>query len=306
MATTSLTSSLWGEIKCPVKFRKPLQDKTYFGLGGPAEVFIVPRTTEDLKAISILCSREGLPIYILGNGTNVLVKDRGISGVVVSLREHFNQLKFLGESRREVRLQVEAGLGISSLLGLSIREGLSGLEFAAGLPGSLGGGVMMNAGLTDKTIGHLINEVTLMNREGNVYQLTRDELVFNYRSTNIPPGDIVLAAEISLRKGDRQEIKNEVYRYYQRRKTTQPLRTLNAGCIFKNPPGDSAGRIIDSLGLKGFTIGRAQISLIHANFIINQGGATAAQVIGLIDYIRSRVLDELGINLELEIQILGD
>jgi UDP-N-acetylmuramate dehydrogenase len=297
---------VWKKIEAPVKFREPLQNKTSFGLGGPAEVFIAPRTIEDIRTILSICSQEGLPVFILGNGTNLLVKDAGIKGVVVSLREYFNQLKVLWQSEGAVRLRVGAGLRISSLLGLSIKEGWSGLEFVAGLPGSVGGAVMMNAGLPDKTIGHLIKESTLINKNGDLYKMTEEELAFSYRSSNIPPGDIVLAAEIILEQGDRSDIKKEVYRFYHKRKTTQPLRTLNAGCIFKNPPGDSAGRIIDSLGLKGFTMGKAQISPIHANFVVNQGGATASQVLALIDYIRNRVFNDLGVNLELEIQILGD
>lgn len=306
MATTSLTSTLWRKIQGTVKFQEPLDDKTSFRLGGPAEVFIVPRTMVDIKTILNLCSQEGLPMLILGNGTNLLVKDKGFCGVVVSLREHFNQLKFIGATNGAVRIEVGAGLGLPYLLDLSIKEGWSGLEFVAGLPGSVGGGVVMNAGLPDRTLGQLIQKVILLSRLGRVYQLKGDSLTFSYRSSNIPPGDIVLAAEIALQERDKQEIKKEVHSYYQKRKTTQPLGTFNAGCIFKNPPGDSAGRIINSLGLKGFTIGRAQISPIHANFIINLGGATAAQVIEVIDYVRPRVLNELGINLELEVQILGD
>jgi UDP-N-acetylmuramate dehydrogenase len=310
LATINLTKNKillarLSEIKGTVRLREPLWNKTSFRIGGPAEIFIQPQDISDLQTVLYFCSGEEIPVSILGNGTNLLIRDGGIRGVVISLKDSFNRLRFLGVNKGIVNIQVGAGLGLPQLLYRCIEEGWKGLEFAAGLPGGVGGAVVMNAGLKDKGVGELIEEVIIMDKAGQVEHLSRSELQFSYRKSNIPPDYIILGVKMLLEIGNQSEIKQEIERYYQKRKVTQPLNSYSAGCIFKNPPGDSAGRIIDSLGLKGFTIGKAQISPIHANFIVNQGGATATQIIELMEYVRSKVLEELGLDLEPEIQIWG-
>jgi len=288
-----------------VRWEEPLQARTSFRIGGPAKIYIQPRETTELRAIVQICHQEEIPVYILGKGTNLLVSDRGIEGVVIHLKEGFDQLKVLEEGSQLVRLEVGSSLSISQLLYRSIREGWSGLEFAAGIPGSLGGAIIMNAGIPDRTIGDLIDEVRLMDRRGEIYTLSRADLQFTYRGSNIPAGHIILGAKITLGRRESGLIQQEVERYHQKRRATQPLYHYSAGCIFKNPPGDSAGRLIDSLGLKGLSVGDAQISHIHANFIINKGSATATQVITLMERIKALVAYSYGINLEPEIDIWG-
>jgi UDP-N-acetylmuramate dehydrogenase len=274
------------EERVPARFQEPLAPYTTLKVGGPAEYFVEPRGPEEL-ARTLRAAREcDVPVRLLGSGANLIVRDEGVPGAVVRLS------RFV--SRRG--LHVEAGYTLARLVKETVCEGLAGLEALAGVPAAVGGAVRMNAGGRHGEIAAAVRYVDVMTPEGEIRRLPRDEVGFRYRSTAL--GDrIVIAAGFDLRPDP--EVRERYDAILGDKKRSQPLGSHNAGCMFKNPPGDHAGRIIDRWGLKGERVGRAHVSRKHANFIINEGGATAGEVLRLVDAIRSRV----PVPLELEVLV---
>jgi len=285
-----------------VKFNEPLKYHTSFRIGGPADVFIMPKDEEDLRNAVILSNKYKVPLQIIGNGTKILVLDRGIRGIVVKISDVLDEVRFIGES-----VLAGSGMFISRLSKLTSEKELSGLEFAIGIPGTVGGAVVMNAGAHGHSVGSVVTSVTVMNLKGEKRMLLRKDLEFNYRQSILQENqEIVLNVRFELRKEESNHIRRKIEKFVQWRKNTQPLDLPNAGSVFKNPEGDYAGRLIEAAGLKGARIGGAQVSTRHANFIVNLGNAKAEDVLALIQLIKQEVSKKFGIDLIPEVRILGN
>lgn len=294
----------WREIRGEVRFHETMRAHTSFRLGGPADVLAFPRDTGDLQQVLALARQERIPLFVLGRGTNLLVGDSGFRGLVVSLKEGFREVEILQEEGGHCQLRCGAGVRLASLIGYSLREGLSGLEFAVGIPGSVGGAVVMNAGLKKQTIGQLVDWVLLMDRQGQVSRIEGAKLCFAYRCCHLPPGSIVLSVALALQRSTPQDVRRNTRDVFFQKRSVQPVTAWSAGCIFKNPSQDSAGRLIESVGLKGYRLGGSRVSEMHANFIVNEGQATTSDVLQLISLIQKKVYLVKGIWLEKEVETL--
>ncbi|MHC4727476.1 MAG: UDP-N-acetylmuramate dehydrogenase [Planctomycetota bacterium] len=281
-----------------VKTDYPLAKRTWYGLGGAADYFIRPKTVKQLKDVVRRCSKNNIPIYVMGFGSNLLISDEGLHGAVIKLEaEQFAQVEFDGEN-----VTAWAGAELSKLVLTCVEKGLSGIEALTGIPGSVGGAVKMNAGGNFGDFGSAIETVTLMDNDGNIFEKSKPELVFDYRRTNIT-AKFILSARLKLHESDSEQIMRTVKEIWIYKKNNQPLNTKNSGCIFKNPQGGSAGALIDRAGLKGHKIGGAVVSEKHANFIIAEKGCTSSDVIKLIEVIKEKIKEQFDIELELEAEI---
>ena len=280
------------------RFNAPLKEYTSFHIGGPADVLVEPADIDDVARLVRQTRAQKLPLFVVG-GTNLLIRDKGIRGVVVSL----GRLRAIKEEPGAV-LYAEGGVGMPTLIGYAIRHSLAGLEWAAGIPGTVAGCVVMNAGTRLGEMKDSVKAVRLVNMQGEIVDLPVSEIPFAYRRATLPPG-IVVGVWLQLKAGVRAEIEKVVKDYLHYRRDTQPLTLPSAGCVFKNPPKDSAGRVIDSAGLKGAQVGDAQVSDKHANFIVNQGQASAKDVLALIRKVRAAVTRKTGVKLELELKVVG-
>lgn len=298
--TLSLQERLHGLMKGRVLTKEPLAPHTYFRIGGPAEVMVYPADLEDVRAALKMAEDEAIPVLILGSGSNMLVLDGGVRGLVLNLSQTFLDLKVSGE-----QIRCGAGVRTSRLLALSAMRSLTGLEGLTGVPGTVGGAIKGNAGTSLGAIIDHLDWVCLVDRLGEERCLSREELSAGYRTCMLPTGSVIVEACFSLRRAEAAEIRGTISTLLVRRNLTQPVEVRSAGCIFKNPPGDFAGRLVEQAGLKGVRRGGAQISEKHGNFIVNLGGATAAEVFWLIERARAEVMVKAGVALELEIQIVG-
>ena len=297
--------SLRGEIK----LNEPMSNHTSFRIGGAVDALVAPVDRQDLVALLQEIRDRHLPFVVLGGGTNLLVRDGGFRGVAVSLKKMTSigisrEYRSLGGSFAVIT--VEAGAMLARLLSFSVERGLTGLEFATGIPGTVGGAVCMNAGTAQGEMGDIIDTVTLLSPSGEPILRHREEMGFGYRTANVPADHVVLEAKVLLRYGDAGKIKDRVKQIMAGRKERQPWGLPNAGSVFKNPLDESAGKLIESAGLKGLTVGGAQVSEKHANFIVNRGAATAADVLRLMEIVQEKVLEVHGIRLEPEIKIIGE
>ena len=277
-----------------------MKNHTSYGIGGPALAFIEPKSIKDLQIVKSFATKRRIPIYCIGGGSNLLISDYGIDGIVVSLEKSFKKILF-----DEDTCYAEAGVKLSKLVKGCIKRNFKGLETLIGIPGSLGGALIMNAGAFGNEISKYLVTIDILNSEGFVEQKSADEIEFGYRSSTFNKDDILLSAEFRLEKTSENDIREKHDSANKQRKNTQPLRYRSAGSVFKNPNGFAAGYLIDKAGLKGKSIGGATISDIHANFIINQDNATADDIVRLIKLIRKTVYKRYSINLELEITTLG-
>ncbi|MBN1943723.1 MAG: UDP-N-acetylmuramate dehydrogenase [Phycisphaerae bacterium] len=289
---------LFDGFEAIVKENEPLSKHTWFRIGGPARYFIEPTTFDELCRVTTRCRENSVPIHVLGGGANLLVADAGVPGAVIRLAgEEFQRVTF-----EENTLTAGAAAEMGKVVLRCVREGRSGLEGLTGVPGTIGGCVRMNAGGAFGDIGSTIECVTVMDEEGNTFQRFRPDLAFAYRSTNIT-ARFILSATFGLTEDDPHRILREVKQIWMHKKNTQPLAAHNAGCIFKNPRGMSAGALIDKAGMKGRRVGGARVSEKHANFILAEKGTTAFDVLRLIDMIREAVAREFNVNLEKEIEV---
>ena len=277
---------------------QPLAPHTWYKIGGPARWFLRPRSVEELQEASRRCVENNIPVYVLGLGANLLVGDNGIDAAVFRLdQEHWRRVRF-----DKTTLEVGAGVDMQKLILRSIRQGLAGIECLAGIPGTIGGGVRMNAGGKYGDIGAVITRVQVMDVGGMVFERLKDDLVFDYRSTNIS-AKFILGATMELEEEDPDRIMKKTKEIWFYKRNTQPLNTKNCGCIFKNPRGLSAGALIDQSGLKGFRVGGAEVSDKHANFIIAHPGCRADDVLKLIKIIQEKVFEKHNVDLDVEVQI---
>lgn len=281
-----------------IRVNEPMSRHTTMKVGGTADVLVMPGTVEELRAALTAAGRADLPVTILG-GSNLIVRDYGLPGVVIKL-SRLNRIQRVGDRT----LEAEAGVLLPRLARAAARYGLSGLEFAAGIPGTVGGSIVMNAGTRDAEVAPLLERVTVMGFDGTLRHLDRRALRYHYRQTELPPGCVV-SATFALTPSATARVESTMTRLLDERTRTQPLHSPSAGCIFRNPPGDSAGRLIESAGLKGVRIGDAQVSERHANFVINRGHATADDVLSLIRRVGREIQRRFGITLELEVKIVG-
>jgi len=283
-----------------VKRDEPLARHTTFRIGGPAALFAECATVTDLALVMDVCAEHQLEWTVLGKGSNVLVSDEGYEGVVVVLGRDFKR-----HSIEDGHLRAGSGVILAVLVQEAFKIGLTGLEFAVGIPGTIGGAIAMNAGSRDAWVGEIVESVTLFTPGRGLVALRGSEISWGYRRTDLSSRGIIVETSLRLEYGDRDHIRRTMEASLRRRKRTQPLGMPNAGSVFVNPDGDSAGRLIESLDLKGHRVGGAMVSDIHANFIVNAGGATAADVIELVRQIHESVEDAYGIELRPEVRFLG-
>jgi len=291
-----------GEVLCGVS----MAEYTSFRVGGPVDFLAFPADLEDLRALLRWSHDGGVPCFILGKGTNLLVRDGGIRGLAISLSRGFQRLVVSEESAGKCALVAEAGESLARVVDFSWRNNLHGLEFAAGIPGSVGGGIFMNAGAFRREMKDVVASISLMNSLGQVSEKKIAETAFTYRSMGIQKGEIILGGRFLLQKGKGEEIRARIEEIRRARSAKQPYDLPSAGSVFKNPEIAPAGKLIEEAGLKGVRIGDAQVSEKHANFIVNLGNATARDILELAAQVRERVQQEKGILLEMEIQVTGE
>lgn len=285
-------------IKGVVRFHAPLKEYTSFRIGGPADVLVEPDDVESLMRLVAQSHAQKVPIFVIG-GTNLLVRDKGIRGVVVSLVK----LRTIKVEEGSV-LYAEGGVGMPTLIGYAIRRSLAGLEWAAGIPGTVAGCVVMNAGTRLGEMKDSVKAVRIVTPTGALIDCPARDIDFSYRRAILPSG-VVAGVWLQLKPGVRAELEKVVKDYLRYRRDTQPLTLPSAGCVFKNPPNDSAGRVVEAVGLKGVRVGDAEVSERHANFIVNRGDASAKDVLALIKKVKGRVYRQTGVKLELELKLAG-
>ncbi|KMZ40174.1 MULTISPECIES: UDP-N-acetylmuramate dehydrogenase [Bacillales] len=281
---------------------EPLANHTTWRIGGPADLLIQPKDKASLQKALQIIHRHEIPWSVIGRGSNLLVRDRGIRGAVLKVAEGLSHCEFRGEE-----VCVGAGYSMIRLAVETGKMGLTGMEFAGGIPGTVGGAVYMNAGAHGSDLSRILIDAEILFENGESKVLSNEELSFSYRTSLLQKQKgIVLEARFQLRTGDRKEIAATLAVNKERRRNTQPLQMPCAGSVFRNPPNDHAGRLIEAAGLKGYQIGGAQVSEKHSNFIVNCGGATAADVLTLINHVRSTILEKNGIDLHPEVLVVGE
>ncbi|MBI3990466.1 MAG: UDP-N-acetylmuramate dehydrogenase, partial [candidate division NC10 bacterium] len=290
-----------GLIRGRVLYDEPMSRYTSWAIGGPADGMAFPRDVEDLRTLLRLVKEEGLPCMVLGGGSNTLVKDGGIRGVVINLQDDFRWLTQDGEVVR-----AGAAVRVSRLLAFLSKIGLSGLECLTGVPGTVGGAVRGNAGAFGGAVADHLTKVWAVDQQGQDLFLAKDALQFSYRRFSLPEGAVIVEATFGLRQGDPPEIRRKISQNLVHRNRTQPVEFRSCGSVFKNPPGDYAGKLVEAVGLKGHRGGDAQVSEKHGNFIVNLGRATAKDVLALIHLIQEQVKAETGVALELEVRVVGE
>ncbi len=278
-----------------------MQRHTTYRIGGPAALFVTCDDYASLRMTNDILRGEGVPWVIMGRGSNVLVSDAGYNGAVITLGKEFRRFSFDAENR----LHVGAGAALQRVVTEAFNRGLSGLEFAVGVPGTVGGAVSMNAGTAEQWIGSIVEEVVTFRPGAGLVRYEGRDVGWFYRDSDIPPREIVLEATLALRPGNEVLVKRTMESMLERRKATQPLDALSCGSVFRNPPEHKAAQLIESCGLKGYTVGRAQVSPRHANFIVNLGGATAADVTRVIVHVLNQVRERHGVELRPEVKFLG-
>ncbi len=280
---------------------EPLSSHTTFRIGGPAEYFCIPRTVEQLSAVIDACREYQKEYYILGNGSNVLAADEGCKGVVIQLFQNWNEIRIEGTT-----LYARSGALLVKAAHQAAKKGLSGLEFASGIPGTIGGGLVMNAGAYGGEMKDVVQKVLVLKENGVQQWYSKEELELGYRTSRIArEHDIVLEAVLELNKGDREAIEARMQELKEARTGKQPLEYPSAGSTFKRPEGYFAGKLIMDAGLRGYQTGGAQVSEKHCGFVINRGGATARDVMSLVSHVQKEVYRQFGVNLELEVKLLG-
>lgn len=285
-----------------ILLNESMKKHTSFRIGGPADIMVVPHDTKQVKTAIEIFKAHNIPYFIMGRGSNLLVRDKGIRGGVIKLADGFSKAKVTDR-----QIQAQAGILLSSLSNLALRAELTGLEFASGIPGTLGGAVAMNAGAYGGEIKDVIEKVIVLDENQKVLSFTNSEMNFGYRKSIVQNTKmIVLEVYMTLEKGNYQESKEKIKELTKRRREKQPLNYPSAGSTFKRPVGYYAGKLIQDSGLKGMRVGNAQISELHSGFIINMGDATAEDVIKLIEKVKTRVYDRFGVNLEPELKIIGE
>jgi UDP-N-acetylmuramate dehydrogenase len=297
----ALEGELRAKFGARVRASMPLAELTSFRIGGPADLFVNVEDEGELMHAKAAAYRASVPCFCLGAGTNLLVSDRGMRGLVVRLGDGFAKIKI-----DDTRVVAGAGAAFGALVEAVVDRGLEGLEFGEGIPGTVGGGLVMNAGAFGGEIAKVVTLVHGVTEAGEAIALTKDDVKFAYRRTELPNRFIITRVDFELARGDRAQLMTRVAELKAKRASRQPRGVPNAGSIFKNPPGNFAGKLLEGAGLKGTRLGGAAFSDQHANFIVNLGGAQAAEVLALIDMARNKVKEQSGVLLEPEVRLVGD
>ena len=285
-----------------VLVNEPMSAHTTFRIGGPADYFVMPETVEELSNILALCKEEGMPYFVLGNGSNLLVGDKGFRGVVIQLYKNFDGMSIEG-----TKVTAKSGAMLIRVAKEAGKAGLTGLEFASGIPGTIGGAMVMNAGAYGGEMKDVVTAVTVLTKEGEIKTLTGSEMNFRYRGSVVEDeGYIVLEAVMELKEGNLEEIQARIDELSLQRRTKQPIEYPSAGSTFKRPEGYFAGKLIQDANLRGYQVGGAQVSEKHCGFVINAGGATAADVMQLMQDVSDKVNEQFGVTLEPEVKRIGE
>lgn len=287
--------------QCEILENEPMKKHTTFKVGGPADYFIAPGSVHEIKSAIECAKKYGISWRVIGGGSNLLVRDEGFRGLIICLGSEFSSI----EINEDKDVYAQAGARLPRIGSLVAKEGLTGFEFASGIPGSVGGAVMMNAGAYGNEIKDIIVEAQVLKKDGEIQWLSKDELELGYRTSCIKKnGYVVLGAHFKLAKGDSDRIKEKMQDLSCKRKEKQPLEYPSAGSTFKRPEGYFAAKLIEDAGLKGFGVGGAMVSEKHAGFVINKDDATASDIIKLTDEIKKKVKEQFGVELELEVELL--
>ena len=282
-------------------FDAPMSEYTSFKIGGPADLMVMPVNSEEVQKAVDLCKASGLPYFVMGKGSNLLVKDSGVRGVIINLSKYLESYEFIDD----LTLKAGAGITLAKLAGIAADKGLEGLEFASGIPGSLGGAVYMNAGAYDFEMKDVLVSATVLCGDGREKIMDTNDMALGYRSSVFQKSaHIILDATVKLMLGDKDKIREKMLELNGRRKEKQPLDLPSGGSTFKRPEGHFASKLIDDCGLKGFSIGGAKVSEKHAGFVVNYNQATACDVIAVMDHVREKVFKEFGVTLVAEIEII--
>lgn len=285
-----------------VRVDEPMKSHTTFRVGGPADYFVTPRSAEEVAAVVKACKTYGEPLFVEGNGSNLLVGDKGVRGVVLQIFKSMSNIQVEG-----LEITADAGASLAQIANSALANSLTGFEFAAGIPGTLGGAVVMNAGAYGGEMKDVLVSVKVLSEEGEILELSAEELELGYRTSIIPKKKyIVLSAKLKLEKGNAEEIRAYMDDLRKRRIEKQPLEYPSAGSTFKRPEGYFAGKLIQDAGLKGFTVGGAQVSEKHSGFVINKGDATAADIVSLMEQVADLVKKDSGVTLEAEVKRIGE
>ena len=286
-----------------VKIDESMKKHTNFKIGGNADIFVIAKNIEEIKYIIKFSKENSIPLTILGNGSNVLVSDKGIRGIVLQIG--LKEIKV--EKKESALIEVDAGVMLGTLAQVLLKQSISGFEFAAGIPGSIGGAIRMNAGAYGGEMKDIIKNVTVLNEKGEINILTNKECEFSYRHSRFTNSkEIVIKVTLELPFGNEAEIKEKMNEYAQSRKEKQPLNLPSAGSTFKRGADFITAKLIDECGLKGYTSGDAQVSTLHAGFVVNLGNATAQDVLNLVNHVKQVVLEKTGKQIELEVELLGE
>jgi len=285
-----------------VKLDEPMKNHTSFKVGGPADIFVTPISFLQLSQIIKFCKSENVPVFVMGNGTNLIVRDKGIRGVVIKIYDNLNEFTV-----KDDIITACAGVLLSEISKVAYENGLSGLEFASGIPGTLGGAVAMNAGAYGGEMKDVVVETEFMDSDGEIKVIRNDEHQFGYRTSFILKNSgIVIKSSMKLKKGNKEEIKALMDDLTQRRQDKQPLEMPSAGSVFKRPEGYFAGKLIEDCGLRGYRIGGAEVSGKHCGFIVNIGNAKAKDILDLIEHIQNTVKMKFGVEMQTEVRIVGE
>ncbi len=295
---------LTNEIKQGIiKIDEPMRKHTNFKIGGNADVFVIAKNIEEIKCVIKFSKENNILLTILGNGSNVLVSDKGIRGIVLQVGT--KEIKI--EKQKNALVEVEAGVMLGALAQVLLKQSISGFEFAAGIPGSIGGAIRMNAGAYGGEMKDIVKDVTVLNEKGEINVLTNEECEFSYRHSRFTDSkEIVIKVTLELPLGDEAEIKAKMDEYDQSRREKQPLNLPSAGSTFKRGSDFITAKLIDECGLKGYTSGDAQVSTLHAGFVVNLGNATAQDVLNVVNHVKQVVLEKTGKQIELEVELLGE
>lgn len=286
-----------------VKIDEPMRKHTNFKIGGNADVFVIAKNIEEIKCVIKFSKENNILLTILGNGSNVLVSDKGIRGIVLQVGT--KEIKI--EKQKNALVEVEAGVMLGALAQVLLKQSISGFEFAAGIPGSIGGAIRMNAGAYGGEMKDIVKDVTVLNEKGEISVLTNEECEFSYRHSRFTDSkEIVIKVTLELPLGDEAEIKAKMDEYNQSRREKQPLNLPSAGSTFKRGSDFITAKLIDECGLKGYTSGDAQVSTLHAGFVVNLGNATAQDVLNVVNHVKQVVLEKTGKQIELEVELLGE
>ncbi len=289
-----------GEIRGEVRFKEMLSFHTSLRIGGPADIFVVPQDLDDIRHALMYAERERLPVAVVGGGNNLLVTDRGIRGVVLKLEGCLGRAEFNGEEA-----VAGAGVGLSALIREAAALNLGGLEPLVGIPATIGGALAMNAGTADGAIGDFASTIYFLHPDGTIGEC-KPATGMSYEQFSLPEGAVLVGARLRFQRRPYGEIQKDIKQRLKVKKQTQPLALASAGCVWKNPPGEVAAKLIERVGLKGKRLNSAEISAKHANFIVNRGQASAADILALMELTRERVQAQLGITLEAEIRVIGE